>query len=310
MLMFTKKDLWHLIIDKGRIIVSKRKLSLILAIIAVFALMALAIEGRVRIPLFNRAVIAVISPVNSGVQSVTGAVASLNNKIKAVTTMEAENEQLKKENAELRRANIAMAEIYAENKRLTDLLQYKERSPNLHLLPAKVVGRNMGDLRDIVIIDRGSNNGLDKEMAVVTGDGIVGIIEEVYPDAAKVMLITSSRCKIGARILRADSRAVGVISGRSMENMPLEMEHLPREADVKKGDIVITSGFSGRHPAGLVIGVVTATNLEAAGLLQTAEVVPSVDSSKIEEVFVVTGYSNPALDISKLNSRSEGGQAQ
>lgn len=92
----------------------------------------------------------------------------------------------------------------------------------------------MGDLQDVVIIDRGSADGLDKEMAVVTGDGIVGLVEEVYPAAAKVMLITSSRCKIGARILRADSRAVGVICGRSMENMPLEMEHLPREADVRK----------------------------------------------------------------------------
>ena len=78
------------------------------------------------------------------------------------------------------------------------------------------MGRNMGDLQDVVIIDRGSADGLDKEMAVVTGDGIVGLVEEVYPAAAKVMLITSSRCKIGARILRADSRAVGVICGTEL----------------------------------------------------------------------------------------------
>ena len=214
--------------------------------------------------------------------------------------MEAENEQLKKENAELRRANIAMAEFYAENQRLTKLLQYKEHVPEQKLLPAKVVGRNMGDLQDVVIIDRGSADGLDKEMAVVTGDGIVGLVEEVYPAAAKVMLITSSRCKIGAR----------VICGRSMENMPLEMEHLPREADVRKGDVVITSGFSGRHPAGLVIGTVRETSPEAAGLLLNADVDPAVDSSKVEEVFVVTGYSNPAAATGKLNSNTEGGQAQ
>lgn len=221
-------------------------MSLLLIVIALVALMTLAVEGRVRFPVLNRVVIAVISPVNSCIQTFTGAASSLEKKLEAITTMEAENEQLKKENAELRRANIAMAEFYAENQRLTKLLQYKEHVPEQKLLPAKVVGRNMGDLQDVVIIDRGSADGLDKEMAVVTGDGIVGLVEEVYPAAAKVMLITSSRCKIGARILRADSRAVGVICGRSMENMPLEMEHLPREADVRKGDVVITSGFSGR----------------------------------------------------------------
>ena len=218
-------------------------MSLLLIVIALVALMTLAVEGRVRFPVLNRVVIAVISPVNSCIQTFTGAASSLEKKLEAITTMEAENEQLKKENAELRRANIAMAEFYAENQRLTKLLQYKEHVPEQKLLPAKVVGRNMGDLQDVVIIDRGSADGLDKEMAVVTGDGIVGLVEEVYPAAAKVMLITSSRCKIGARILRADSRAVGVICGRSMENMPLEMEHLPREADVRKGDVQCQNSF-------------------------------------------------------------------
>ena len=235
-------------------------MSLLLIVIALVALMTLAVEGRVRFPVLNRVVIAVISPVNSCIQTFTGAASSLEKKLEAITTMEAENEQLKKENAELRRANIAMAEFYAENQRLTKLLQYKEHVPEQKLLPAKVVGRNMGDLQDVVIIDRGSADGLDKEMAVVTGDGIVGLVEEV-----------------------AARPAVG--PGR-------------------------LSGFSGRHPAGLVIGTVRETSPEAAGLLLNADVDPAVDSSKVEEVFVVTGYSNPAAATGKLNSNTEGGQAQ
>lgn len=289
---------------------SKKNLCLLLIVMTLLALMALAINGRMHFPLLNRAVLAVMTPVNNVVQSVTGSVGGVQKQLQAATTMQAENEQLKKENAELRYANIAMAEFYAENQRLTKLLQYKEHAPELQLLPAKVVGRNMGDLQDVVIIDRGSADGLAKEMAVVTGDGMVGLVEDVYPTAAKVLLVTSSRCKIGARILRADSRAVGVIHGRSLENMPLEMEHLTREADVQPGDVVITSGFSGKHPAGLVIGTVTGTDLEAAGLLQTADVASAVDSSKIEEVLVVTGYNAPAPAIDKLNSKTEGGQAQ
>lgn len=71
-------------------------MSLLLSVIALVALMALAVDGRVRFPVLNRMVIAVLSPVNSGVQTITGAASSLGNKLKAVTTMEAENEQLKK----------------------------------------------------------------------------------------------------------------------------------------------------------------------------------------------------------------------
>ena len=103
-------------------------MSLLLIVIALVALMTLAVEGRVRFPVLNRVVIAVISPVNSCIQTFTGAASSLEKKLEAITTMEAENEQLKKENAELRRANIAMAEFYAENQRLTKLLQYKARA--------------------------------------------------------------------------------------------------------------------------------------------------------------------------------------
>lgn len=286
---------------------SKKNLSLFLLVTVLVALMILAIEGRVRFPLLNRTIIAVMTPINNGVQGVTGTVANVYKKIQAVTTLETENQQLKKENAELRQANIAMAEFYAENQRLTKLLQYKERSPSQQLLTVKVVGRNMGDLKDSIIIDRGSDDGIDKEMAVVAGDGMIGLVEEVYPGAAKVMLITSNRCKIGARILRAESRAVGVARGLGVESMPLEMEHLPREADVRKGDVVVTSGFSARHPAGLVIGVVKDTKLEAAGLLLTADVVPTADSSKAEEIFVVTGYKNSAAE---LNSNAKGGLAQ
>lgn len=289
---------------------SKKTIGLLLCIVTLLAFMLLAIDGRLRFPLINRGVLAVLSPINSVTQTFTGWGTAVNKKISSVTTLEADNEKLKRENAELRWANIKMAEFYAENQRLTRLLKYKDQSPEKQFLPAKVVGRNIGDLQDIVIINRGLNNGVEKDMAVVTGEGIVGLVEEVYSDAAKVKLIGSNRCKIGARILRAESRAVGVIRGRGAEQMPLEMEHLPREADVRKGDVVVTSGFSGNHPEGLVIGTVKETTLEAAGLLQMAEVESAVDSNKVEDVLLIISYKNPPPENNKISSNIKGGQAQ
>lgn len=115
-------------------------MSLLLIVIALVALMTLAVEGRVRFPVLNRVVIAVISPVNSCIQTFTGAASSFEKKLEAITTMEAENEQLKKENAELRRANIAMAEFYAENQRRQSFCNIKSTCLNRNYCLPKLWG--------------------------------------------------------------------------------------------------------------------------------------------------------------------------
>lgn len=77
-----------------------------------------------------------------------------------------------------------------------------------------------GDIKDTVLINLGSNAGLRENMAVVNASGLVGIIDETYPDASRVLLITSPRCKAGGIVLRANSRVVGVVNGLANPVMP------------------------------------------------------------------------------------------
>lgn len=131
---------------------------------------------------------------------------------------------------------------------------------------------------------------MHQDMAVVTVNGLVGLVDEAYPSSARVTLVTSTRCNVGARILRANSRAVGIVTGRGGNNVPLLMEHLQREADVLPGDVVVTSGYSQNHPAGIVIGTVKESSLDAAGLLRNATVEPAAVREGLEEVFVVVWH--------------------
>lgn len=259
----------------------------LLAVVALGAMFVMAIQNPLRFPVFNRMVAAVVSPVTGGATAVGDFVDGVGETMTTTATLRDENKKLREEIDELRFANIALAEIYAENARLREFMKYSQKHREQKLVVAEVIGYNLSDLRDTLFIDRGSEDGIKKDMAVITPRGLVGLIDEVYPSSSKVVLATSNRCKVGARVLRSSSRAVGVVHGGGMVNMPLIMEHLPREADILKGDIIVTSGYSESHPSGIVIGVVRGSEMDASGLLRTAEIVPATDSTGIEELMVV-----------------------
>lgn len=269
---------------------NKKYLSLGLAAAVLVALFAMALHDPLRFPVINRVVTAVITPFAAASSAVGGWVDDTGEAMTTVKTLQQQNESLQSEINELRYANLAMAEIYAENQRLREMLNYKNAHPEQRLVVSKVLGRTPGELSDSLYIDKGTDDGVQQDMAVVTVNGLVGLVDEAYPSSARVTLVTSTRCNVGARILRANSRAVGIVTGRGGNNVPLLMEHLQREADVFPGDVVVTSGYSQNHPAGIVIGTVKESSLDAAGLLRNATVVPAAVREGLEEVFVVVWH--------------------
>ncbi len=274
----------------------------VLSVLILLAMLAMAIAGKSRFPLVNKAVSFVVLPVENVLTNMGTASDGVRGYWKALTVMQTENEQLKQENAELRSANIQMATLFAENQQLRALLEYKEQHKTQKVLATKVIARNFGDLRDCMYIDAGKDKGLAPDMAVVNG-GLVGVVDEVYDNYARVLLLTSPRCRVGARVLRADSRAVGVAGGSSGSDKLL-LEHIYREASLREGDIIVTSGYSGSHPADILIGKVTATRMDNVGLLQEADVAPTADIADVEQVLVITGFTpEPKIVL-------QGGQAK
>ena len=289
---------------------SKKSVLAVITVAIAFLLLALAVQGRARLPWLDRVIVAIAAPVNEKLVAVSNNADSVRNFFAALTTMQEENKKLKTEVETLSYANIQMAEIWAENQRLSNLLQYKNDAKNLKLQTAKVIGKNIGDIKDTVLINLGSNAGLRENMAVVNASGLVGIIDETYPDASRVLLITSPRCKAGGIVLRANSRVVGVVNVLAGGDAVLQMSNMARDADIVEGDIVVTSGFGGNHPGGLVIGNVSEVSLNVGGLLKQAKIVPAVDFGRLEEVMVVADYQNPSNLIKNdkdTNKQQSGG---
>ena len=269
---------------------NRKRLITLIAVVVVLLLGLLIKDGTAKFPVINTVVLTVMRPFNY----LAGAVAGGGRKAVSFITfkgdLEAQVAELEKENETLRKDNADLIGVKAENARLTQLLNFKNAHPTLQTVTAKVISRDLGDFKDVMLIDRGSDDGIKVNMSVITGSGIVGIVDGVYGNMSKVILINSPRTRIGGMNLRGDSRVAGIINGVAGRDLSLEMRNMARNADLLPGDTIVTSGYSGYHPAGLIIGNIEEVQMDPGGLTKAATIAPAIDFNKLEEVMIVTNY--------------------
>ena len=150
------------------------------------------------------------------------------------------------------------------------------------VVAAEVIGSDATGLARTLMISQGEDEGLKLGMAVLSNQGIVGKIIAVSPSSSKVLLIHDHNSALDAFDQR--SRARGIISG--VVDSGMVMKYVERGEDVKIGDTVISSGFDGIFPRGLLVGRVTA--VERKGLFLNVELATAVDFRRLEQVLVVT----------------------
>jgi rod shape-determining protein MreC len=226
------------------------------------------------------------SSFSSGVRSTTTLYLDLIN-------IKKDNRLLQTENQELRAKLGAMTELEMENKRLNDLIGFKQKNA-MALLAAKVIGKDTLNEHDTIVINRGFEHGVKKNMAVLTVGGVVGYVFRPENLSSQIMLLTDRYAAIDAIIQR--SRARGIVEGHSREDC--RMHYLKRDDDVKDGDLVVTSGLNNIFPKGFPVGSVTSIRQSKYGMSKDVEIKPAVNPLNLEEVFVV------------LNANQEGGSYQ
>lgn len=193
-----------------------------------------------------------------------------------------QNEKSKSQIEALRLKLNAMEEYYLENKRLRNLLSFKEQSP-YKLVASRIIGRSPDNWSTVIIIDKGRHHGIRKSMAVISALGLLGRVVEDTLYLSKIMLINDPNFAVSGIVQR--SRQEGLICGTVGDN--LLMKYLPKDADINIQDTVITSGFTPAYPKGILIGKVVDIGDEFSGLTRYAVLKPAVNLSNIEEVFVI-----------------------
>jgi rod shape-determining protein MreC len=197
-------------------------------------------------------------------------------------------QQVQEENAalrvELQNLQVRFQQERAEAQRtdnLRQLLELRDRA-NLETVAAEVIaGPASPDFRTVTI-DKGSSDGLATDMAVISPAGVVGRVILPSGRAAKVQLLIDRNAAAGVLIER--TRVQGVVMG--VGDGVLRLQYVPGTADVKTGDLVVTSGIDGIYPKGFVIGTVEHAD-RGAGAFHEITVRPAVDFARLEEVLIV-----------------------
>ena len=202
----------------------------------------------------------------------------------ALVGVREENEQLRRRILELEQQAVRLAEVEQTDKRLEELLNLRSALAG-DALAAHIIGRDPLPWFSTMTIDKGETDGVHKNAAVLSPFGVVGQIMATGAHAARVLLITDHNSGIDALVQR--SRARGIIEGAL--DGGCVMKYVKRDEDVEVGDRVVTSGLDGIFPKGMMIGEVTRLTRGNRGLLQVAEIKPSVPLDRIEEVVVTRG---------------------
>jgi rod shape-determining protein MreC len=164
---------------------------------------------------------------------------------------------------------------------LRQLLELRQRA-ELETTGAEIIAAGASPEFRTVTIDKGTSDRLQPDMAVLSPSGVVGRVILPGPRASKVQLLIDRNAAAGAIVER--SRAQGIVVGVGADE--LRMDYVPGTADVKTGDLVVTSGIDGIYPKGFVIGTVDAVE-RGPGTYHEIRVRPAVDFSRLEEVLVV-----------------------
>ncbi len=211
-----------------------------------------------------------------------------------VLALQAENAALKDEVARLQVQVVDLQQQVAETEALAALVNFSRINPESSYTAASVIGRDPSPFLHYIIIDRGSADGIRRGMPVVTAQGLIGQVDAVIADAARVQLIVDPSSAVNVRLENAGREGilVGSVAG------DLFLDFIPQDVVLEPGDVVLTSGLGGSYPQDLIIGQILTVRKRDSDIFQQATVQPIVDFSQLRVVLVITDFR--PVDISPL----------
>src|SRR5579859_5388958 len=264
--------------------IQSRTIFLALLLAAILALLLLNQSGRL-----EGVKSVLLTPLAALQRSVSGIVDGVSQTLHPgpdAAALRQQNADLTAQVAQLQKRVVDLQESQSDLNLLSGLLNYARSAPDNRYAAANVIGRDSSPFLSYIIIDLGSDSKVARDQPVVTDNGLVGTVVEVNCCAAKVRLITDPDSAVNARLQqsRDEGVAVGQFGGG------LQLQYLSQQAQVKPGDLVLTSGLGGAYPPGIVVGAVSAVQRQSFDVLQSASLTPGVDFNRLEIVLVITNF--------------------
>jgi len=256
-----------------------------------FTVFAVKAKQKLRLNVFDSAVIAMTAPVEKLIVKTVNVGQDAWHGYVALGTVREENLRLRQSLLREQGQSAALAETKAENDRLRRLLEYTDKQGPMRSLVAPVVAVGASPHSHVLRIARGSEEGVHRGMPVVAPDGVVGTIALTTAHYADVQLIVSPTSAVPA--LNERTRARATVKGTG-DQARCKLEYGQRTEEWHDGDLVRTAGTIGFFPQGLPIGRLVNVSKKPTGMFISAEVLPAVDFARLDEVIVVLGPQDAA----------------
>jgi len=208
----------------------------------------------------------------------------------------AENDELNAKLSEMYKQTMDYESLLKENERLREMLELKEKHKDyMFSEPCDVIARNANDIYGGFTLSGGKNNGLSLNDPIITSVGLVGVVTSIADNYARVTTIISPDVNVGVYTMRA--KTTGVIENdlNSASKGLCLMSDILKDADIKEGDIIFTSGKSGLFPADIMVGTVTEVYDDPNGLSKHALIKPAEDVKSVTMVSVITDFSGKGI---------------
>ncbi|MEJ5367308.1 MAG: rod shape-determining protein MreC [Bryobacteraceae bacterium] len=253
---------------------------LLLLVVGQLLLLAWQIRSSQDVPLIRVWAVTAVTPLARAVESARDGTARFLSQYVVLGDLRAENERLRREVADLRLKNHLLAAELASADRARALEQFRARTPS-KTLPVRVIGTGAGPGTHTVFVDRGSSDGVQRGMAAITPEGIVGKVVASYPMASLVQLITAQGA--AASVISVKSRLRGSLKGTG--GALCVVDHIDNKDPLEPGEWFYTSGADRVFPRGLPVGQVALVREGRAGKEVLVE--PSGLKNRLEEMLIV-----------------------
>ncbi|MCL2564855.1 MAG: rod shape-determining protein MreC [Defluviitaleaceae bacterium] len=292
------------------ILIQRKKTIFALTALLCIAMSVVTLNFR-RPTFFENMLLFVISPAQDGVTSITGWLEGQIDFVSNMHELERTNQRLLEENQRMRLELAHLEMLERENERLTTQIGLVSNYPALDLEFANVIASDFNNWSSHFLINRGTNNGILENMAIVADGGLVGRVHRAYARSALVVPIIDDTSAVSAQIRRTGEFGFARGDIRLWEQGFIRMENIDADADVLENDEIITSTLGEIYPHGITIGHVREIHMDPGGLTKHAIIQPVVDFRQLSVVkIVINSLESPLLpgyydDIDDVDTEEE-----
>ncbi|MGF7144068.1 rod shape-determining protein MreC [Anaerotaenia torta] len=265
-------------------------------VIFCIALIGLSFRFGDRLSPVKDAVGMVITPMQVGINSVGTYVSDKLDTFKSIRDLQAENERLKEQVNILSYENKLLLQDKYELDGLRELYELDQKYLDYPKVAARVIGKDTNNWYNVFNIDKGSRDGIQKNMNVLAGNGLAGIVTDVYYNYSVVRSIIDDNSNVTGMLLKTADTFNVQGDLRLMDSGKIRVKDIGRDAQIQDGDEVVTAHISLNFLPGILIGYVSDIQLDANNMTRTAYLTPVVDFEHLEEVLIITELMEPLLE--------------